>query len=132
MGWKAFCSCSGLDDLQLKEGLQVIGEYAFGSCLALRSVTIPSSVTALGKGAFFCCMNLSEVIFQDGKRFLRQEFFSRGIFSEARGLLDQEALDEIFNENEVFTFGWCPLTTVKISISSTVSERMARLPRECI
>ncbi|EJK69612.1 hypothetical protein THAOC_09114, partial [Thalassiosira oceanica] len=131
---RAFDYCSSLVDLQLNEGLQVIGsDTHFGSCLSLRSVTIPSSVTTLGKGAFLCCMNLSEVIFLCGKRLLNQEFFSRGIFSEDQGLLNQEAIKEmLFDNDNRFAFHGCPFTIVKISISWALSERMARLPKECM
>jgi len=133
LGKRAFANCISLFDLQLKEGLLVIGDAAFIICKALRSVTIPSSVTTLGKGAFFCCMNLSEVIFLSGKRLLNQEFFTRGIFSEDQGLLNQEAIKEmLFDNDNRFAFHGCPFTIVKISISWALSERMARLPKECM
>ena len=77
--------------MQLNEGLRIIGSRAFQYCTALRSVAIPSTVTGLGALTFCECSNLSEVIFLDGKRLLRQEFFSSGIFSEGRGLINQEA-----------------------------------------
>ncbi|EJK75084.1 hypothetical protein THAOC_03207, partial [Thalassiosira oceanica] len=129
----AFCDCSNLVEVQLNEGLGFIGGGAFHTCTALRSVTIPSTVTKLGRYAFAHCTSLSEVIFLNDKRLLNQEFFTCGFRREEQGLLDQEALDEMFyDEDGDFAFLSCPLTTVKISISSTVSERMAKLPRECM
>ncbi|EJK67016.1 hypothetical protein THAOC_12001, partial [Thalassiosira oceanica] len=52
-------------ELQLKEGLQVIGAHAF-AFTALRSVTLPPSLTELGEKAFCGCGNLAEVLFNKG------------------------------------------------------------------
>ena len=141
LGNRAFIYCSGLTELQLNEGLQVIDVNAFAYCEALQSVTIPSTVTELGGGPFYNCRSLTEAILLNGKRLINQEFFSRGFQRGGQGLLNQEAVDKMLleeyyddEENDIereFTFLGCPLNTVKISISWAVSERMARLPREC-
>ncbi|EJK60084.1 hypothetical protein THAOC_19626, partial [Thalassiosira oceanica] len=154
LSWQAFCNCSSLIELQLNEGLQIIGDWAFKSCTALRSVIIPSTVTVVGVKIFCRCSNLIEVQLKEGLQIIREFAFeycsalrsvtipstvtentSTAIFDseEEQGLLDQEALDEmLFDEDGDFAFLSCPLTTVKISISWAVSERMARLPRECM
>ncbi|EJK51182.1 hypothetical protein THAOC_29668 [Thalassiosira oceanica] len=134
LGWRTFCGCSSLIELQLKEGLQVIGDCAFDYCRELRSLTIPSTVTELGMRAFFRCINLSEVIFLGGKRLLNQGLVDCGFRQrDEQGLLNHEALDKMLVDDDGdFAFLSCPLTTVKISISWAVSERMARLPRECM
>ncbi|EJK72815.1 hypothetical protein THAOC_05614 [Thalassiosira oceanica] len=121
-------------EMSLNDGLQTIGAGAFEGCMALRSVTVPSTVTELGSCAFQECINLSEVIFLGGKRLLNQEFVACGFEREEHGLLDREALDAmLFDENRYVAFDGCPeLRTIKISISWVVSERMARLPRECM
>ena len=131
----AFAECRGLIELHLNEGLQIIGNHAFQLCTALRSVTVPSTVTELGGLSFSNCSSLTEAIFLGGKRLLNQDFFDCGFQREEQGLLDQEALNEMlfddsYEESE-FVFPGCPLTTVKISISWAVSERIARLPRKC-
>ena len=98
-------------------------------------MTIPLTVTELDGLSFYNCSNLSEVIFLDGKRLLKQDFFNCGFRREEQGLIDQEAVDEMIfsleNGDRLFAFHGCPLTTVKISIGWASSERMARLPREC-
>ncbi|EJK64847.1 hypothetical protein THAOC_14375 [Thalassiosira oceanica] len=133
LGEGAFSCCRNLIGVQLKEGLRIIGHGSFTYCSGLSRVIIPSTVIELGGCAFCDCNNLSEVILMGGERLLDQEFFSRGIFSKDQGLVNQEALYEmLFDELRGFAFLGCPLTTVKISISWAVSERMARLPHECM
>ena len=135
LGVYAFFSCHDLEEVHLNEGIQVIGDYAFAYCHALQSVTIPSTVNEVGEGLFADCSNLSEVIFLGCEQLLNQEFVDCGFGREEQGLLNEEAIDDMFiyeyDDYEMFTFQNCPLNTVKISISWAVSERMSRLPREC-
>jgi len=132
LGSRAFHNCSRLVEVHLNEGLKVIEDYAFHGCISLRSVTIPSTVTKLGGCPFFICSNLAEAIFLGGKRLLNQELFDCGFQRDEQGLLNQGAIDKIlFDGYGRSAFYGCPLTSVKISISWAVSERMARLPREC-
>ena len=95
-------------------------------------MTIPSSATKLGKQAFVYCTNLTEVILLDGERLLNQIFLDRGLSSE-EGALNRQRLNEMIGSNNVnaFAFSGCPLTAIKISVSGSLSERMARLPQEC-
>ncbi|EJK49039.1 hypothetical protein THAOC_32122, partial [Thalassiosira oceanica] len=134
LGGAVFHYCSSLIEVYLNEGLQNIGAGAFAFCSALRSVTLQSTVTELGWRAFVNCSSLSEVIFLEGQRLLNQEFFACGFRREEQGLLNQEALNEmLFDEDGEFAFDGCTeLRTIKISISWAVSERMARLPHECM
>ena len=65
------------------------------------------------------------MIFLGGDRLLEQEFFTRGLFSEERGLLktlDPELLCTCFSNSSV--------TRVKIPISWAVTERITRLTPE--
>ena len=155
LGHRSFSGCINLGGVRLKEGLQVIGASAFYQCKALQSVTIPSTCTYLGKAAFGCCANLSEVIFLSdytklgkaaigcctnlseviflgGKRLLNQDFVARGLFSKEQGLLNERILEALVNTGRIEAFSRCQsLTTVKISITWALSERMARLPQVC-
>ena len=132
LGHGAFGGCFTLVEVQLSEGLEVIDKKTFAYCQAIRRVTIPSTVTNLGTLAFNHCSNLSEVVLLGGERLLDQALITRGVIREGQGILNQGTLDEIlFDENRKFAFRDCPLTTVKISTSWVVSERMARLLPEC-
>lgn len=48
----AFAFCIKLDDIELPEGLQRIGEQAFQTC-PLEKIDIPNTVTFIGRRAFF-------------------------------------------------------------------------------
>ena len=64
----AFNRCINLAEVQLNEGLRIIGMSAFVGCTALQSVTLPSSVTELRCNAFCHCFNLAEVHWNEGLR----------------------------------------------------------------
>ncbi|EJK72941.1 hypothetical protein THAOC_05476, partial [Thalassiosira oceanica] len=95
--YRSFVGCDKLIELQLNEGLQVIGKRAFGKCTALRSVTIPSSVTELDEGAFIDCSNLVEV------HFLNEglQIIGIGAFSGCT------ALRSVNVPSTVTDLGWC-------------------------
>ncbi|EJK57677.1 hypothetical protein THAOC_22254 [Thalassiosira oceanica] len=140
----AFSGCSNLEKVQINEGLQFIAGGAFRFCKALKSITMPSTITNLGDGAFDGCKNLAEVKLAamhslaartlpnwsswGGKRLLDKEFFSRSVLNEDLGqLLNIELLDVLSVFEDKSAIRGCPLTTVKISVSWALSERMARL-----
>ena len=132
----AFGGCSNLAGVKLNEGLQTVGTQAFVDCKALQSVTLPSTLTKLGALSFEGCISLSQVIFLGDERLLNQEFLTPAIYRQDLELLNKEALDEILFDDDLddldFPFHDCPsLTDVKISISSALSERLARLSPEC-
>ena len=132
LGQHAFGDCRNLSKVQLNEGLHVIGEYAFVECNALRSVTMPSTVNDLGHRAFKGCSDLAKVTLLGGERLISKDFLVSGAFSEEQGLLNQGKIDGIlFDESKDFAFRDCPFLIVQTSISSVLSERMARLLPEC-
>ena len=73
----AFSDCKKLVDVQLNDGLQVIGERAFYYCVALRSVTVPSTVTELGEEAFNGCSMLAELQLNEGVQVIGVLAFKR-------------------------------------------------------
>ncbi|EJK55111.1 hypothetical protein THAOC_25188, partial [Thalassiosira oceanica] len=132
----AFSDCGNLVELQLKEGLQVIKSESFRNCTALQNVTLPSSVIELRGRAFDNCSSLVDLQLKEGLQVIGEYAFGACLAlrsREDRGLLNQEAIDEmLFDVEGSGTFFGCPFTMVKISISWALSERMARLPKECM
>ena len=57
----AFSNYTRLAEIEIPEGVQVIGSSAFARCSTLTSINIPSSVTTLGNSAFGECTSLSSV-----------------------------------------------------------------------
>ena len=128
IGYDAFLDCTNLAELQLCDGsLRVIKDEAFRNCFALRSVSIPSSISKLENYSFGNCRNLNEVTFLGGERLLNEGFFNCGLSGE-EGALNHERLNALIRRD---VFRDCPLTTIKICTSWAISERIARLPREC-
>jgi hypothetical protein len=50
-----------LEEIELPEGLEIIGTYAFQSYTSLQSIVIPNSVTSIGSSAFYYCDNLHTI-----------------------------------------------------------------------
>lgn len=62
----AFEDCDLLEEVELPEGLRVIGKRAFRLCRSLLLVEVPSPVEMIGNEAFSCCLNLEAFILPDG------------------------------------------------------------------
>ena len=52
-----------ITSVEIKNGIENIGEYAFADCRNLESVTIPRSVGSIGTGAFRNCEGLTDVYY---------------------------------------------------------------------
>lgn len=61
----AFKGCTSLENINLPNSINTIGDYAFNNC-KLTSVIIPSSVTQLNNGVFHSCTSLESVTLHDG------------------------------------------------------------------
>ena len=56
-----FAYCSGLQSVELEEGVTVVPEYLLFKCTGIECVSIPDTVTQIGQSAFQECSNLREV-----------------------------------------------------------------------
>lgn len=56
---------SGLEILELEDGLEKIGREAFKNT-KIKTVILPRTITELGKSAFYNCTNLESIILNDG------------------------------------------------------------------
>jgi len=63
---RAFAGCQKLVEVELCEGLEVIGGEAFRDCISLKRITIQSSVRSIGSLAFGGCEGLVEVKLCEG------------------------------------------------------------------
>lgn len=66
VGERAFCKCSNLKQIELKEGISEIGPYAF-EYTNIERVDFPSTIAMIGDDAFEDNSNLKSVSFRDGK-----------------------------------------------------------------
>lgn len=52
---------------EIKNGVEIIGDWAFSECKNLSSVAIPESVVQIGQSAFSRCDSLQSIILKSGK-----------------------------------------------------------------
>lgn len=62
IGGQAFMNCSSLKDINLREGITIMGQGCLRSCTTLQSVILPSTLTSLGRVALYGCTSLQNVI----------------------------------------------------------------------
>ena len=58
---EAFDGCFTLEQVNLPENLETIGDYAFSKCMELKSIVIPSTVTTIATTAFGNCESLETI-----------------------------------------------------------------------
>ncbi|KAL3934613.1 MAG: hypothetical protein SGBAC_009703 [Bacillariaceae sp.] len=63
---RAFMQCYALLEVNLNEGLQVIGAEVFRSCRYLKKISVPLTVTRIGYAAFLGCASLTDVNLCEG------------------------------------------------------------------
>ena len=56
---------ASLEEVSVREGTTIIGEYAFRDCTALKKVVLPPTVAFVGPYAFYHCSNLAEITIPD-------------------------------------------------------------------
>ena len=80
LGNEVFLEREQLEEVELHDGLQQIGERSyhadtFKECVSLKRVEIPSTVTRIRDSSFMSCMNLEEVVFNEGLRTIEYGAF---------------------------------------------------------
>ena len=60
----------------VREGTEVICDYAFCWCKSLQNITIPNSVTSIGDRVFICCRSLQSVTIPNSVTSIGDEAFS--------------------------------------------------------
>lgn len=75
LGYGAFCECSLLESVIIKNSELVMDNGVFESCTSLKSVTLPTGLTSLGDGTFTYCVKLESITIPDGvKKIGSSEF----------------------------------------------------------
>lgn len=77
----AFSGRRNLEEVELPEGLIIIGRGAFSGCRALLAIRVPSTVREIGWDAFRGCWKLEVAILPDGLQTLTEY-----VFDECRAL----------------------------------------------
>lgn len=60
-----FQGCTALDQVELPEGLEVVGDFAFDGCTGLTHISLPASLRFVGHCAFRKCVSLTGAALQD-------------------------------------------------------------------
>ncbi len=77
IGNYAFDNCTSLSSITIPDGVTSIGNRAFYYCTSLSNISIPNSVTNLGNYAFYNCTSLSSVMISDSVVSIGKYVFSR-------------------------------------------------------
>lgn len=76
IGTHTFGYCNNLRQVNLHEGIVLIGRGALCDCPALQSISIPSTMTTLGAAVFERDINLKTVSLPDGITFIGKSAFA--------------------------------------------------------
>lgn len=57
----AFKAVTALDEIDIPDSIEYIGNFAFYGCTGITEITIPDTVNTIGKGAFQCCAMLTKI-----------------------------------------------------------------------
>lgn len=72
----AFQDCASLEECEISDGVQSVGDEAFRGCRKLQKVKLPASLETIGKDAFRDCSSLKTVEFPEGLRTIGSFAFS--------------------------------------------------------
>lgn len=100
--YPAFFGCEKLTEIEISDGVEVIGPQAFRQCLGLKQVILPSSVTELGEYAFQNCDGLETIHFGTGL-----DYIGRYCFNELDALKNVTVPGTVRWIDE-YAFGNCP------------------------
>ena len=95
IGAYAFYNCTGLEKINLTEGLSDIPAYCFYNCIGLNKVVLPSTVQSVGNYAYYNCIGLRTITMNEGLKSIGSYAFwgCDGVLS----LVLNEGLETISN-----------------------------------
>lgn len=77
IGQMAFYRCFSLQEIAIPEGVTQIKRLTFHQCSKLTSVSFPSTLRAIGSNAFGFCMSFADFVIPEGVTFVDNEAFYR-------------------------------------------------------
>ena len=120
----AFSSCTGLTNVTIPSSVKSIGNYAFSSCTGLTNVTIPSSVKSIGNYVFSSCTGLTNITIPGSVTSI-----GKYAFYKCSALTNVTILNGVTSIGYE-AFGECS-TLESITIPSSVTSIEARAFCEC-
>ncbi len=61
----AFRDCTALNDIDIPDSVEVIGDFAFYNCVSLENIKLPSKLADIGNSVFGCCKDLENIEFSN-------------------------------------------------------------------
>ena len=117
---EAFRGFSGVESINLSNGMTSIGYSAFYGCSSLRAISLYNTVTTIGSSAFYGCSSLTSIIIPVSVTSLEASLFSG--CSSLTNVVLPESLTNISNN----AFSGCSgLTSITIPESVTSIEDYA-------
>lgn len=129
IGEHAFSNCSGLETVELNEGLTEMGFAPFESCEKLKKVSIPSTLERIPQGAFQDCGALRDIEWKEGVKVIDYNAFNAFTGAELENLILPDSVEVIcaqafdgFTGNVVLGenirwIGWCAFSGETKSVS---------------
>lgn len=73
---EAFCGCTSLTEIVLKNGVRNIGKHAFANCQKLKTCDMSETIESIGISAFYGCSLLDDITLPDAINLLGDGCFS--------------------------------------------------------
>eukprot|EP00980_Cylindrotheca_fusiformis_P005130 scaffold1087_cov136-Cylindrotheca_fusiformis.AAC.16 len=137
---RAFENVRELAEVQVQDGLVIIGDYAFYNCFLLKDINIPTSLKVIGKSAFAWCARLPPLELPQDLESIGERAFSNcsfasfrvpmliselrnGVFSACFDMVSLEIPEGVTLLEEKALFDCRRLRNVALPSPDTVTER---------
>ncbi|MCD8215379.1 MAG: leucine-rich repeat domain-containing protein [Clostridiales bacterium] len=116
--------CSMLENIEIPNTVEIIGDFVFNSCTAIEKIIIPDSVTSMGYSTFYRCRSLTDITLSKNVKIL-----DAAAFCICTALVNITIPDGITNINTQCFYGCTGLENV--TIPSSVTEISEDAFQEC-
>lgn len=113
----AFNRCINIKEIELNDGLEVLGGRVFSDCIILETVKLPKSLKELGYGEFIGCQSIIEIEIPEKVKVLPEDLF-KNCYS-----LKKVKMPDTITDIKIGAFTGCrDLTEIKVPNSVTIIE----------